>query len=93
MKTKEISFDAIQQIKKNNKLMEQLATIEEIVSDIYYNHPDAHKMRIANVKKDIADFGEDFESDYNAESFLYSIIRFANDNQNALIETSQNLIK
>jgi hypothetical protein len=93
MKTKEISFDVIEQVKRNNKLAEQLETIEKIVEDIYYNYLQVSDMNVDQVKKEIKDFGEEFETDFCAESFLYCIMKFTEINQRLLIENSKNLIK
>ena len=93
MKTKEISFDVIEQVKRNNKLSEQLQTIEKIVEDIYYNYLQVSDMNVDQVKKEIKDFGEEFETDFCAESFLYLIMKFTEINQRLLIENSKNLIK
>ena len=93
MKTKEISFDVIEQVKRNNKLAEQLETIEKIVEDIYYNYLQVADMNVDQVKKEIKDFGEEFETDFCAESFLYLIMKFTEINQRLLIENSKNLIK
>jgi len=93
MKTKEISFDTIEQVKRNNKLSEQLETIEKIVEDIYYNYLQVADMNVDQVKKEIKDFGEEFETDFCAESFLYLIMKFTEINQRLLVENSKNLIK
>lgn len=92
MKTKEIPFSTIQKIKSNNNLMEQLSIIENVVNDLYYNR-DNTKMTVDSVKKDIKDYGEDFEEDYNAESFLYTLMKFIETNQQMLINESKSLIK
>jgi molecular chaperone DnaK (HSP70) len=93
MKTKEISFAVIQQIKKNNKLAEQFESIEKIIEDIYFNYPDIHKLEIEQIKKDIRDYAEDFEQDFGAESFIYLIWQFVQLNQALLEKNSQNLLK
>jgi len=37
MKTKEISFDDLQNIKANNYILEKLCEIEKIMDELYYN--------------------------------------------------------
>jgi hypothetical protein len=92
MKTKEIPFSTIETIKRNNKLSEQLATIEKIAEDIYYNYLQVDNMEIQPVQKYLG-MDEFSTDDFNASNFVYAIMRFAEINQIKLQENSQNLIK
>jgi hypothetical protein len=94
MKTKEISFSVIAQIKKNNKLMSQLFDIEKIVDDMYWNYPKDCKLNVGQVKKDIEDYTNNTDlDDFTPENFLYMILKFIEINQRILIENSKNLVK
>jgi hypothetical protein len=94
MKTKEISFDVISQVKRNNKLACHLSDIEKIVDDMYWNYPENCKLNIDQVKKDIKDYTNNTDlDDFTPENFLYLILKFIEVNQNILIENSKNLVK
>ena len=90
MKTKEISFATIQQIKKNNKLAEQLSVLEKIATEMYDNSNDKQieMFSIAECLKYFNDLEE-----CSVYDFIYSIAKFAEVNQNILMENSKNLMK
>jgi hypothetical protein len=94
MKTKEISFDVIEQVKRNNKLMSQLSDIEKIVDNMYWNYPKDCKLNVDKVKKEIEDYTNNTDlDDFTPENFLYMILKFIEVNQRILIENSKNLVK
>jgi hypothetical protein len=90
MKTKEITFTTIQQIKKNNKLAEQLADLEKIATEMYDQSNDK-QIEMFDISACLKYF-EDIE-ECTVYDFLYSIMKFAEVNQNLLMNNSKNLLK
>ena len=87
MKTKEISFDAIQKVKTNNKLFEQLDQISKIADNIYFNDLQLRELSINPILK----YFEDLE-EFSSSDFVYAIIQFCETNQKLLMDESKKLI-
>jgi len=83
MKTKEISFDTIQQIKKNNYTLEKLSEIEKLMNDLYLSYKYDSQFNIA--------FYNDKEND--CLNYWNEFAHYLELHQRELIKNSKELMK
>jgi hypothetical protein len=88
MKTKELTFTTIQQIKRNNLLMEKFVIIEDLVSKIYLYDQDIERIDINNLKNIIPN--DNYE--LTVSEYIYCIWNFAEEMQTLLKKDSEKLL-